>query len=99
MFRLDAEAEDAVAQYLAQLAADRGHQRGVRFGKQRLVLHAAQKRAEDSLARRGAAEELAMDKRAGQHGAALAGRNQKSEAVGQVAELGFVIDQIHSDGG
>ncbi len=86
------------AQNLAHLAADDGDQSVVGLRQQLVVLYPAQEGAEDGLARRRAAEKLAVHKGAGQHGAALDGRNQEAEAFGQAADFGFVVHEVDGDG-
>ncbi len=67
------------------------------FGEQSLIPDAAQKRAEDRLPRRRAAQELAMNKRARQHRPAFAGGNQESESLRQGPKFALVVDQVDSD--
>ncbi len=61
--------------------------------------HTTEKGAKDGFAGRSAAQEFALRKCAGQHSAAFTGWNQESESFGQRAEPGFVVDQVHCDGG
>ena len=73
---------DALAQNFGEFAADNGRQSLVGFGEQRLLTHAAEKGAEHHFAGGRGACEFAMHKGTGQHGAALALRNQEAEALG-----------------
>ena len=98
VLRFDVRADDARAENLAQLAANRGDEDVVGLVHHLFLVHAAEECAQHRLARSRAADELAVREGAGQQGAAGACRHQESKAFGKLADLRLVEDQIHGDG-